>query len=238
LVNVVAEVEKGNTPPEGRDREGQSSKSRSSNENFTKNVKPVMADSKSVSTSPQKVATNQPKTEPVTSASAATPSPPISAPSATKTNTVARPSRPTNTARSAITRSFTNKRGTMPWPIIKGEISERYGIRLNAETRGLKSRNFGLDFSCPPASSILAVHQGTVLLISESDFEGSTVTLKHGDYLTVYYNLSTVDVRRGDVVAMGQRLGRLATGATDKVFHFEVWEDQHRTNPERWLQTR
>jgi murein hydrolase activator len=57
------------------------------------------------------------------------------------------------------------------------------------------------------------------------------VIVQHGAYYTVYSNLESLSVSKGDEVAAGQAIGKL--GSDD--LHFEVWREKQRLNPAGWL---
>ena len=126
----------------------------------------------------------------------------------------------------------------MPWLISGCRITDRFGIRKYALARGLRPENFGVDMLAPPGSSIKAVHDGVVILAMRQSPYDFIVSIKHGDYTTSYYYLIEAYVKPGDVITKGQTLGKLRTSVSEADFHFEVWIDQRRENPELWLRKR
>ena len=94
------------------------------------------------------------------------------------------------------------------------------------------------DRYCPSGTFVQAVASGTVLLAKRQSPYDYIVTIKHGDFTTAYYYLITPYVKTGDVVAVGQRIGQLRTSVAEADFHFEIWQNQDRVNPETWLQKR
>jgi murein DD-endopeptidase MepM/ murein hydrolase activator NlpD len=137
--------------------------------------------------------------------------------------------------RRTITEQFAGMYSKLPWPIDGGSITDRYGYRRNAEARGLKSENYGIDVSAPSASQVKAVFSGTVLMALKQAPYDYIVTLKHGDFTSAYYFLNKVNVQVGDIVVVGQKLGNLRQEQGMAPFHFEIWQDQERINPEPWL---
>jgi len=62
--------------------------------------------------------------------------------------------------------------------------------------------------------------------------------VRHGNYLTVYANLSDVFVKPNEKVKTGQALGRIFTDSEDgntTILHFELWKERTKLNPENWL---
>lgn len=130
--------------------------------------------------------------------------------------------------------AFGSLRGSLPWPV-QGRITDRFGSRANAEARGLSPNNFGIDMLCPAGAGVHAVHDGTVLLARRQSPYDIIVTIKHGEYTSAYYYLIEPYVKQGEVVKAGQRIGRLRTSVEEADFHFEIWYNQERLNPELWL---
>ena len=96
---------------------------------------------------------------------------------------------------------------------------------LNEEKTSLHT---GTDFPAKEGTPILAANSGTVVLTRALFYEGNTVVMDHGQGLfTVYLHLSRTDVKEGDPVKKGDRIG--LTGASGRVtgphLHFAVrWQ--------------
>ena len=100
------------------------------------------------------------------------------------------------------------------WPS-KGRISGVYGSQriLNGEPR---RPHLGIDIAAPAGTPVFASAAGMVTL-AETDlyFTGGTIIVNHGHGLsTVYSHLSKIDVRNGQTVARGQKIG--AIGSTGR----------------------
>jgi len=65
----------------------------------------------------------------------------------------------------------------------------------------------------------------------------SAVMVRHGNYITVYANLSKVYVSSGTRVKTGQALGRAYTDPSNNqtIIHFEIWKERSKQNPRLWL---
>ncbi|MFF3502300.1 M23 family metallopeptidase [Streptomyces sp. NPDC003247] len=86
-------------------------------------------------------------------------------------------------------------------------------------------RHTGQDFAVPAGTPVYAVGPGVVRVTTCGDGFGNQVVVRHADgYFTQYAHLSRTDVRKGERVGAGQRLG--LAGATGNVtgphLHFEV----------------
>ncbi len=80
----------------------------------------------------------------------------------------------------------------------------------------LRSFHSGTDFKAAPGTPVTAANDGVVVLAKNRYYAGNSVILDHGEGLyTCYYHLSEIDVKTGQKVTKGQRLG--LSGATGRV---------------------
>ena len=86
-------------------------------------------------------------------------------------------------------------------------------------------------------SEARAVFGGTVTSVILSKGGAKTVIIQHGNYYTVYSNLSKIYVKKGEKVKIKQKLGMVytnsRTGAT--VLKFQLWFDKNEQNPASWI---
>ena len=98
---------------------------------------------------------------------------------------------------------------------VPGRRSSSFGLRrvFNGQARNPHS---GMDIAAPTGTPILSPLPARVIDTGEYFFNGGTVWLDHGlGLLSMVCHLSAIDVKVGDVLATGQRLG--AVGATGRV---------------------
>jgi murein DD-endopeptidase MepM/ murein hydrolase activator NlpD len=92
-------------------------------------------------------------------------------------------------------------------PPVKAQISDVFGTSrtFNGKVQGVHQ---GLDYAVPEGTAVAALNNGTVLLAQPLFFEGNCVVIDHGQgLLTLYMHLSKIEVKEGDQVTRGQKLG-------------------------------
>jgi len=112
-----------------------------------------------------------------------------------------------------------------------------YGPRIDPFTHRL-AMHAGKDFSAYRNASIVAPASGRVIYASWRAGYGRTIEVDHGyGFRTRYGHLHSIDVRRGDEVEFGQRLGGMgSTGrSTGTHLHYEIWFRDAHINPENLI---
>ena len=122
---------------------------------------------------------------------------------------------------------------------VAGEISTGFGlIRIINGRR--RSQHTGVDLRAEEGTSVLASNHGAVVLVDELFFSGKSVILDHGWGLySMYFHLSEVLVKEGDLVRPGAILGRVgSTGrSTGPHLHWGIRINGARVDPFSLLRT-
>ena len=132
---------------------------------------------------------------------------------------------------------FDQNQGKLPYPVSEGVIVDTYGIHPHPTVKGLMVNNKGVNIAGGRGASVRSVFEGEVSRIFFFQGLNNSVMVRHGNYITVYSNLATVSVKKGDKVSLGQELGRLSSGddSEEHVLHFEIWKETTNLNPGSWL---
>ena len=123
--------------------------------------------------------------------------------------------------------------GGLPMPITGSyAITTHFG---NYSSGGVTLNNKGIDITGHSGAQARAVADGEVSYIfSMNGFQN--VIVRHGSYMTVYCNLSSVSVRKGQKVSVRQTLGSVGRDASGNcTLHFQIWKERSILNPESWL---
>lgn len=131
--------------------------------------------------------------------------------------------------------SFRQNRGNLPWPA-DGTVTGEFGDRTDP-VYGTVVRHQGIDISTVPAAPARAVFEGVVNRIGQMPSYGTYVMVRHGEYMTMYGNLSSVAVQQGQRVQPGQVIGRGGTADDQRgsALFFGLVADGSFVNPRTWL---
>ena len=139
----------------------------------------------------------------------------------------------------ALANSFEGNKGKLPWPVAQGSITDHFGVHPDPLHPHVQLDNSGIDIRTTPNAPVRAVFEGTVSSVIV--VEGSKiVVIEHGNYFTVYNNLSSVSVSKGQHISTGLTIGTVAMNDEDEpTLKFQVWKSvgksPQRLNPEQWL---
>lgn len=128
--------------------------------------------------------------------------------------------------------SFEANRGRLPMPITGAyRVVSHFG-QYNVEgLKGVKLDNKGINILGQPGARARSIYDGEVSAVF--GFSGSMVVMvRHGSYISVYCNLSSVSVSRGQKVSTRQALG---TVGRDNILQFQLRHNMSKLNPESWI---
>ncbi|CAM3926701.1 murein hydrolase activator EnvC [Flavobacterium sinopsychrotolerans] len=136
--------------------------------------------------------------------------------------------------------NFRANRGRLPYPVEKGYVSLGYGNQTHPLFNTIIVHNSGVEITTDKGASARAVFGGEVTSVIVLSPVNKAVMIQHGDYFTVYQNLSSVNVSKGDKVSIKQSLGKVRTnGETGKtIIKFLILQNTTYNNPEGWLSPR
>lgn len=136
-----------------------------------------------------------------------------------------------------IANNFRANRGKLPWPVEKGVVSLPFGDQPHPIYKNLTVHNSGVEITTESGASARSVFGGEVTKIYKISPVNIAVFIQHGDFFTVYQNLSSVNVSVGDKVGIKQSLGKIRTnGDTGKtVLKFLILQNTNYNNPASWL---
>ena len=136
----------------------------------------------------------------------------------------------------ALSSSFAGNQGKLPWPVAKCAKIRDFGTYAHPDVPSVTMQNNGIDLATEAGATVRAVFQGEVSSVLE--YVGTKIVIiKHGEYMTVYQNLGSVSVKKGDKVTTKQAIGTVAKNTSSNTYelHFELWKNTTHLNPSNWL---
>ena len=139
-------------------------------------------------------------------------------------------------ADNALSGGFAANRGRLPVPITGSyAITAHYGTYNVAGLRGVQLSNKGINLTGRPGAQARAVYSGEVTAVFNMNGLYNVI-VRHGSYMSVYCNLSSVSVHRGQQVGTRQTLGSVAGDGTGNcTLHFQLRRETSPLNPEAWI---
>lgn len=139
-----------------------------------------------------------------------------------------------------LSSDFESNKGRLPFPL-KGsyKIVGQFGQQNPEGLPNVTLSSNGIDIqTLTPNNDARSVFGGEVTKIFTVPGYNNSVIVRHGNYLTIYCNLSEIYVKVNDKVKTGQALGRIYTDSeagNATILHFEIWKERSKQNPMGWL---
>ena len=131
-----------------------------------------------------------------------------------------------------ISGNFESNRGRLPMPITGSYCIVSHFGQYNVEgLHNVTLDNKGINIKGEQGAQARSIFDGEVSGVFS--FGGTMVVMvRHGSYISVYCNLASVNVHRGQRVSTRQSLGRVGT---DNILQFQLRKETSKLNPEHWL---
>lgn len=132
--------------------------------------------------------------------------------------------------------NFLANKGKLPWPVERGVIKMRYGKQRSLIDNTVTIKSNGIRIATEQNAIVKAVFEGEVFAVQLAKRSNPSVYVKHGNYLSIYTNLSKVFVKKGDMVSTGQSIGEVFTDLSgETMLRFSIFKEDQTENPELWL---
>lgn len=134
-----------------------------------------------------------------------------------------------------LSNNFTSNQGKLPWPVDKGEIVAYFGEHPHPFLSQVTVKNNGITVSTTQGSRARSVFDGEVSKIIILPGVGKVVMIRHGEYITVYTNLTETFVTTGDKIKTKEEIGVISTDRGKTEFEFQLWKGSELINPISWI---
>ncbi|MEH6764038.1 MAG: peptidoglycan DD-metalloendopeptidase family protein [Aequorivita antarctica] len=137
----------------------------------------------------------------------------------------------------ALAASFTNNKGKLPWPVEKGMVVKSFGTHQHPQFPNVTTNSSGVEIATSDDADVRSIFEGQVMAIQIIKGANKVVFIQHGDYISVYSNLATVSVKKGDKVTTKQKIGTVAKSPTEgkTVLKFYIYQNKTKINPADWI---
>lgn len=133
--------------------------------------------------------------------------------------------------------NFTSNKGKLPWPVNQGVVKMRYGKQKSLIDKTVTINSNGVRIATNKGEKVRAVFQGTVHSIMVPKNGNNVVLVQHGNYFTVYKNLTKINVKKGDKITTKQIIGEVNTDRVtgESLLSFVIFKDGKTQDPANWI---
>jgi len=136
-----------------------------------------------------------------------------------------------------ISKKFAENKGKLPWPVDKGLVILKYGKQPHPIVKTTTIQSNGVRILTSDNQEVRSIFDGKVYSIIVSKNGSHAVLIQHGNFFSVYKNLSEIYIKKGDLIITKQALGKLSknksTGQT--ILNFSIFKDGSTENPSSWI---
>ena len=133
--------------------------------------------------------------------------------------------------------SFEANKGKLGWPVARGVIKAKYGKGRSLTDSSVEVNNPGIKIATTTNAEVKSVFNGEVSRILVMKRGNPAIMIRHGNYLTIYTNLSKINVKKGDKVKTGQVIGQVFTNRIngETLLGFRIYKNNQKLNPQYWI---
>lgn len=137
----------------------------------------------------------------------------------------------------ALAASFTSNKGKLPWPVEKGMVLKSFGTHQHPQFPNVTTNSSGVEIATNDDATVRSIFEGQIMSIQVIKGANKVVFIQHGDYISVYSNLATVSVKKGEKVSTKQNIGTVAKSPTEgkTVLKFYIYKNKTKINPADWI---
>jgi len=136
-----------------------------------------------------------------------------------------------------VAHNFTANKGKLIWPVEKGIKSQGFGVYRDPVYPGIKHESNGVIIATDEGAIARSIFEGEVIAILSVPGGKKGIQIKHGNFISTYYNLSELFVKKGERVDIKTKLGKVYTNTSNGQtrLKFYLYEDTSKLNPEEWV---
>ena len=136
-----------------------------------------------------------------------------------------------------ISKNFNTNKGKLPWPVSKGYVVLGFGKQPHPIVKTTTIQSNGVRIRTSKDVQARSIFNGVIYSIILSKNNTYTVLIQHGNFFTVYKNLSEIFISKGDKVSTKELIGKIATDVSTQqtILSFSIFKDGTPQNPSSWI---
>ncbi|GGX31928.1 murein hydrolase activator EnvC family protein [Aquimarina muelleri] len=133
--------------------------------------------------------------------------------------------------------SFTSNKGKLPWPVGTGKVTKKFGRQPHPTLPNIQINSSGVEIETRSGEKARAIFEGEVIAIQKLKGASRLVQIRHGNFITTYYNIENITVTEGQKVSTKQSIGEVRTNPTTgrAIMKFLIYQNATRLNPQSWI---
>ena len=136
-----------------------------------------------------------------------------------------------------IATNFRANKGRLPWPLEKGVVIQGFGRQRHPVVKTATIQSNGVIIATEPSAQVRSVFEGEVMSVIIIKGTNPSVLIRHGNFITLYTNLSKLYVRKGEKVSAKQIIGEVFTNEQtgETQLQFGIFNNINALNPKDWV---
>ena len=136
-----------------------------------------------------------------------------------------------------ISKNFNANKGRLPSPVIRGNVVLGFGKQPHPIVKTATIQSNGVRIRTSSDVEARTIFDGEVYSIIISKNNSRTVLIQHGNFFTVYKNLSQIYVSKGDKLKTKEAIGKIATDPLNgqTILSFSIFYNGVPQNPRTWI---
>ena len=136
-----------------------------------------------------------------------------------------------------ISKNFNANKGRLPSPVIRGNVVLGFGKQPHPIVKTATIQSNGVRIRTSSDVEARTIFDGEVYSIIISKNNSRTVLVQHGNFFTVYKNLSQIYVSKGDKLKTKEVIGKIATDPLNgqTILSFSIFYNGVPQNPRTWI---
>ena len=136
-----------------------------------------------------------------------------------------------------LSKDFNSNKGRLPWPVSNGYVILGFGKQPHPIVKTAIIQSNGVRIRTSKGLKARTIFNGVVYSIIVSKSKIYTVIIQHGSFFSVYKNLKSISVNKGDKVLTKDLIGEILTDSTNDqtILNFSIFKDSKPEDPTLWI---